>query len=1677
MRETERFHGRQRSIQPLSLAVILGLILSLVALLPRVSDTASAALESLTIATSGHLVGAGGTNWRTDLEVHNPGKTPASYSLALLRRDASNSMPSTGVYSIGPGQSVRWVDVIDSAFGATGAAAVRVVPLSTPLLVTSRTYNLIGAGNTLGLPVGSTFGQFVPVGAESEAFTSTQQARLIQLAHDRSGTSGYRTNIGLVNAGASTIAISIALHTSSGAKLGTANETLRPYEFKQIDKIFERVTTSLVADGYAIVQTSTSGGRFYTYASVVDNRTGDPIYVPAQPISLGPTTVTLQPAPGTNTGSDRGSPSAGMDAYVWKATPATNYGSAVALALNDNQGTGCYNDNSTAYGFIRFDVNSALMPTVATSAKIRLYCMMARTSPAGSLPLQLYRLASDWNEMTVTYNARPSRGPLVAQVNVPDEPNGIGWHELDITSLYNQWRSGAVPNYGLELYVSTCKANNTHDRQFASSDDSTNTWRRPMLVVTGTGASAAPPQYGQAAASEPIFVPTSAHSTGTAGTNWRTDLEVHNPGSTQATFAVSLLKRDTDNASPTTVSYTLAPGVSARYTDAVATLFSYDKAAALRITPTVGKVLVTSRTYNLMVAGNPLRLPPGATFGQFVPGLSESKAISPVDHGRIIQLSHTSSTTTGFRTNIGFVNAGAAAMKVNIRLLNWSGATLGNQSYDLRAYEYKQVDKIFEKVTSTNVDDGYAIISTPTSGGSFFAYASVIDNRTGDPIFVPAIRVAGPPPTSTTPTPTPTPTPQPGNVISGPSGTSVALPSGGRSPSTTVTITAGSSAQLAKTGETPVSPVIAINVSGAGVITGDGPFLVRIPVSATVSDPSKLLLKVRTTVGPVYPVAGVYNATTKVFTAELQKLWSGWNMGVVSSPGLTIVTPAPPESNGVRPLGWVTPDDWRTCSWTLDVQVDPRIPPAFPNQVNAELVKACEHLRGAQFRSPKLWIDSRSGTRKVHIVVGTGRNDPSTSFCGIDAENSPDFSMVGYTDAQMQSLGQIYINWDNYQSFLPNGGSLGNMVIHELYHAVQTGYDYRDKWWNGADGKSNHSAMWLMEGAATLLGTTYQHNPNGIYGGDVALRWWRAPEKLDASVQVTDATGYDRQDFFAYIAKRYNGGSFRDQRHLFQNMADQTDGQFDKTNEEYFTFYRRAMDLHYSGAFKVTLPELYTEFVLDRAYRHGDAALLRDADKALPKSSLDKKVFAHLTAWSPASKAKVTAATDGNLPSGVLPLQTWAISATVPDSSRSAGTFPLTFEVSGAPVARDGVRIFIFRESGGVMVAGGELEVTNISTPVAVPVSASTQTVTILVLNTSVEHRTAQASVSWKGVAVTVLPASAAVLRGATQQFSATVTGTTNTKVTWRVQEGAVGGSISASGLYTAGSTLGNYNVVATSQADPTKAAIATVAVVPTADLTVTPRSAGLFAGQSAQFTATMSGARVDVTWSLVDKNGNPVTGAGTLTQNGLYTAPAENKALSAYVKAVSKAEPSKSYAASVGVWEVTGVWFTVHDLKASFSSTSGGFNNEDFSLLLPGGSNWGLSKVPLKVMVQVHGEGVSLVKTWNHTDERGWRRAGNLTVAFSATGANLKAVTGFSGKQENDYGSGPYKDEVAGLGGQIPRVPDTDSFVVEGADACKILTTLRQEWSITWPAPNSGYLSQYSCKANSRRGLSTSLS
>ncbi|MEN8163099.1 MAG: PKD domain-containing protein [Acidobacteriota bacterium] len=230
------------------------------------------------VAAAAHVGGLEDTDWRTDLEIYNLNPTPANMQLKLLKSGEDNSSPPSVPMTLKPGACVRMADALNKVFSHEGTAALEVDSLSGNIVVSSRTFNTTDAG---------TFGQFLPGVGPGGSVTFGQEARIIQLTQDTSDDTGFRTNIGFVNRAPNTTRVETDLYTSDGVHLGTVTTRLDPFEHRQINRIFRQSTSAPVANGYAIVTTSSADGSFVAYASVVDNASGDPIFIPASLVPSG----------------------------------------------------------------------------------------------------------------------------------------------------------------------------------------------------------------------------------------------------------------------------------------------------------------------------------------------------------------------------------------------------------------------------------------------------------------------------------------------------------------------------------------------------------------------------------------------------------------------------------------------------------------------------------------------------------------------------------------------------------------------------------------------------------------------------------------------------------------------------------------------------------------------------------------------------------------------------------------------------------------------------------------------------------------------------------------------------------------------------------------------------------------------------------------------------------------------------------------------------------------------------------------------------------------------------------------------------------------------------------------------------------------------------------------------
>ena len=151
-----------------------------------------------------------------------------------------------------------------------------------------------------------------------------------------------------------------------------------------------------------------------------------------------------------------------------------------------------------------------------------------------------------------------------------------------------------------------------------------------------------------------------------------------------------------------------------------------------------------------------------------------------------------------------------------------------------------------------------------------------------------------------------------------------------------------------------------------------------------------------------------------------------------------------------------------------------------------------------------------------------------------------------------------------------------------------------------------------------------------------------------------------------------------------------------------------------------------------------------------------------------------------------------------------------------------------------------------------------------------------------------ISPASANAVQGGTVTF----TGSPAQSITWSVQEGSAGGTITSGGVYTAPMAAGLYHVVGTAGSLSATASVS----VPSVQVSVTPTATSVGPSTTESFSASVSGAaNTAVTWSVQEG----VLG-GAVTSTGAYTAP--NGAGIFHVTATSVADNTKKATAAVTV-------------------------------------------------------------------------------------------------------------------------------------------------------------------------------
>lgn len=211
-----------------------------------------------------------------------------------------------------------------------------------------------------------------------------------------------------------------------------------------------------------------------------------------------------------------------------------------------------------------------------------------------------------------------------------------------------------------------------------------------------------------------VVIPVIGRFPGTGGTQWRTDVFIHNayePGQT-----VTLRFYPTGGAMlQTTVALQKYSGTA--LPDVVLNTFGMPLAAGV-LEVSGQSILARARIYN---TGNP-----AGEFGQGVPGIAKDRLNRQA-------LLHGISGAAGNRVNIGVANPNDVAVTVNVYIASSTNSGLHSQAVNVPAHSYVQFSDIFGAFgipPQSGVSVQFNAAELPIYG-----YVSEVRNDTGDAVF------------------------------------------------------------------------------------------------------------------------------------------------------------------------------------------------------------------------------------------------------------------------------------------------------------------------------------------------------------------------------------------------------------------------------------------------------------------------------------------------------------------------------------------------------------------------------------------------------------------------------------------------------------------------------------------------------------------------------------------------------------------------------------------------------------------------------------------------------------------------------------------------------------------------------------------------------------------------------
>lgn len=230
-----------------------------------------------------NLAGVNDSQWRTDMWLYNPTDDWLGGEVEFVVGDAPTDVYGTEVPTLGAHRVKQYLDIVGEEIGleeTRGYVVLTGADGGPAPQVAARTYNLDRAGGTYGLNL-RTFG-------ESDLLYPGDVGHVVGVSNSADPNLGFRTNLGLLNTDRDRwTGVRLTLIDVSGIPIGEPIEMMiAPGVLRQFD-LAKKFGVSEITGTASLTIEVTEGGGVAAYATEIDNRTQDSIYIPAQRKFMG----------------------------------------------------------------------------------------------------------------------------------------------------------------------------------------------------------------------------------------------------------------------------------------------------------------------------------------------------------------------------------------------------------------------------------------------------------------------------------------------------------------------------------------------------------------------------------------------------------------------------------------------------------------------------------------------------------------------------------------------------------------------------------------------------------------------------------------------------------------------------------------------------------------------------------------------------------------------------------------------------------------------------------------------------------------------------------------------------------------------------------------------------------------------------------------------------------------------------------------------------------------------------------------------------------------------------------------------------------------------------------------------------------------------------------------------